>query len=157
MFFFKTKALHLLVVLVFLASSLSFTEAYAEPPYSGTVFVFPDTITADSASRLSDVRYSGQGTRQMFDRRKNSFDSYFAYLFTATCSDGLSVEFQINPEFGSGESAQQVAEFYALEIGRLPRSLRVDVRISWIHGGSHAWGGGCRTEARSWRFRPRPR
>lgn len=78
----------------------------------------------------------------MFDRRPNAFIVLDAYLFDATYSDGLSIEVQVNPEFGSVEAARTQAEKYAPVIGRLPRALRVSVETVWIHQGVNPFGGG---------------
>jgi hypothetical protein len=121
---------------------LLLSYAQAEPPYWGTVFDFPDTITEQTPSQLSTLTYAGQDTRTMFDRRTASFEEYRAFLFEAEYEDDLRIEIQVNPEFGSVDAAEEVAQFYAEEIGRLPRSLRKDVETSWIHQGSHSWGGG---------------
>jgi hypothetical protein len=78
----------------------------------------------------------------MFDRRVNSWIKNKAFLFDAFYSDGLKIEIQVNSEFGSQRSAQEVAEPYAFEFGRLPKCLRKDVQTSWIHKGNEKFGGG---------------
>ena len=55
------------------------------------------------------------------------------FLFPAEYDDGLSIEIQVNPEFGSPENAQIYALKYAEVIGRLTTELRKDVQSSWIH------------------------
>jgi hypothetical protein len=115
---------------------------HAEPPFSGTAFLDPDIITAATPTRFVAAVATGQAPRMMFDRRLNAFASYNAYLFQASYADGLQIEFQVNPEFGSVAAAQAVVEFYAPIIGRLPRGLRQDVQTSWIHQGDEAFGGG---------------
>lgn len=114
----------------------------AEPPFGGTAFLDPDIITAATPTRFLSAVPAGQAMRTMFDRRINAFASYNAYLFEASYSDGLQIEFQVNPEFGSVAAAQAVVDFYGPIIGRLPRGLRQDVRTSWIHQGDEAFGGG---------------
>lgn len=116
--------------------------ARAEPPFSGTAFLDPDIITAASPTRFLAAVPAGQAMRTMFDRRINAFASYNAYLFNASYADGLQIEFQVNPEFGSTGAAQAVVDFYAPIIGRLPRALRQDVQTSWIHQGDEPFGGG---------------
>ncbi|MEJ2206972.1 MAG: hypothetical protein P8170_23035, partial [Gemmatimonadota bacterium] len=56
--------------------------------------------------------------------------------------DGLSVEVQVNPEFGTVDAARAPAESYAEVIGRLPTALRRDVRTVWVHQGIEPFGGG---------------
>lgn len=114
----------------------------AAPPYSGTVFMDPGIITAADPTTFSRLTYSGQGERTIFDRRVNAFVQLNAHLFNATYSDGLQIEFQVNPEFGSVAAARAQAEYYAPVIGRLPRVLRLHVLTSWIHQGDQPLGGG---------------
>jgi hypothetical protein len=78
----------------------------------------------------------------MFDRRVNGWVTLDPYLFVASYDDGLSIEVQVNPEFGSVAAAQAEAEKYAEVIGRLPTALRLDVETSWIHMGVQPFGGG---------------
>ena len=125
-----------------LASLVLAAPACATPPFSGTVFLDEDIIPSDSPTRFVSASYAGQAQRTMFDRRLNAFASFNAYLFQASYSDGLQIEFQVNPEFGSVQAAQDVVAFYAPVIGRLPRALRVQVQTSWIHQGDEAFGGG---------------
>jgi hypothetical protein len=78
----------------------------------------------------------------MYDRRVNNWIKADAYLFLVTYDDGLITEVQVNPEFGSSMLAQAEAEKYAIAIGRLPTSLRQDVKTVWIHKGVYLFGGG---------------
>jgi hypothetical protein len=125
-----------------LALGLATLECAAEPPFSGTVYLDEDIIRSDAPTRYAGLVATGQGQRLMFDRRLNAFASFDAYLFQASYGDGLQIEFQVNPEFGSVAAAQQAVEFYAPVIGRLPRALRAEVQTSWIHQGDHDFGGG---------------
>lgn len=125
-----------------LALCLASMACAAVPPFSGTVFLDEDIIRAGDPTRYAGLVATGQGPRLMFDRRLNAFAMFDAYLFLASYSDGLQIEFQVNPEFGSVAAAQQAAEFYAPVIGRLPRALRSQVQTSWIHQGDEAFGGG---------------
>ncbi len=114
----------------------------ADPPYSGTIFIDPDIITADDPTTLVSVIAAGQGERTMFDRRVNDWITVTAYLFNATFDDGLGAEIQVNPEFGSSDAALVPAQKYAAVIGRLPTALRADVQTVWIHMGVEPFGGG---------------
>ena len=116
--------------------------AHAAPPFSGTIFIDRDIITASDATTFGGATYAGQGTRLMFDRRTNSFSNVSAYLFNATFSDGRTAEIQVNPEFGSAAAASVEALKYGPVIGRLPSALRDDVRTVWIHKGVQPFGGG---------------
>ena len=114
----------------------------AEPPFAGTIFIDPDIITASDPSTFQSVSYAGQQTRTMFDRRVNGWITVDAHLFSATFSDGLVAEIQVNPEFGTPAPAREEAEKYAEVIGRMPTSLRRDVQTVWIHRGVQPFGGG---------------
>jgi len=78
----------------------------------------------------------------MFDRRIEGWITVDAFLFIAHFSDGDDIEIQVNPEFGTVESALLRAEKYAPVIGRLPAGLRRDVETVWIHRGTNPFGGG---------------
>ena len=112
------------------------------PPFSGTIFIDPDIITAQDPTTFTGLTPAGRGMRSMFDRRVNAFVTLDAYLFNATFDDGLAAEVQVNPEFGSVAASQSVAQLYAREIGRLPTALRRDMRTVWIHQGVQPFGGG---------------
>lgn len=113
-----------------------------EPPFRGTIFINPDIITEDDPTAFVSLTYAGQESREMFDRRPGTRITVDAYLFDATFDDGLTVEIQVNPEFGSVENAQIEAEKYAPPIGQLATSLRRDVETVWIHKGDNPFGGG---------------
>lgn len=116
--------------------------AQAAPPYSGTIFLTPNLITAADPSDYAGATYTGQGVRQMFDRRVNAYVNYNAYLFDVVYANGQHVEAQVNPEFGSPAAAQAQVEFYATVIGRIPRVLRTQLTSLWIHAGDQPFGGG---------------
>ena len=89
------------------------------------------------------MSYIGTGTRTMYDRRDGgAWITIEPYLFHANYNDGLEIEVQINPEYGSIENAKIQAEKYALVIGRLTTELRKDVKTVWIHKGFENFGGG---------------
>jgi hypothetical protein len=114
----------------------------AAPPFSGTIFLDPDIITADDPTAFTAVTEAGRGDRWMFDRRVNDWVYLNAFLFDATFDDGLTIEIQVNPEFGDTASALEEATKYAPVIGRLPSCLRADVETVWIHRGNMPFGGG---------------
>lgn len=112
------------------------------PPFSGTGFFDPDLITAADPTVFQTLTAKGQAERTMFDRRPAAFIKLNAFLFDAKYSDGLTIEIQVNPEFGSSAAAQLQAEKYAPVIGRLPKGLRMSVETVWIHKGIYDFGGG---------------
>jgi hypothetical protein len=126
-----------------LAGSPAVTVAYPipdDPPFVGTSFISPDIITASDPTALESVVANGQGSRTMFDRRVDAYVVVNARLFNATFEDGLTAEVQVNPEFDA-EQAFDHAFKYAVEIGRLPYVLRIDVHAVWIHDGVNPFGG----------------
>ena len=135
----------ILLILPFCLASILFCQSESlevDPPYSGTIFIDPDIITEDDLSTFIEAPYAGQGVRTMYDRRVNDWITVTAYLFDASFNDGLTSEIQVNPEFGSSDSAFIEAEKYGIEIGRLPTALRADVETVWIHQGTQPFGGG---------------
>jgi hypothetical protein len=104
--------------------------------------VDPDIVTSADRSTYLKVKYTGREKRSMFDRRKDAFINLKPHLFRATFADSRPIEVQVNPEFGNERQARKVAIKYAREIGRLPRSLRADVKTVWIHKGVQPFGGG---------------
>lgn len=117
-------------------------EGAIKPPFWGTIFVDKNIITDSDPNTYSNIRAIGQGKRTMFDRREEKFIERNAFLFEATYTDGLTVEVQVNPEFGSATMALPYAKKYARAIGFLPTELRKDVQTMWIHKGNKLFGGG---------------
>ena len=105
----------------------------ADPPFGGTIFIDPDIMTAEDPSTLQTVVYSGQEMRTMFARRAHNWVQRNAYIVDTAFSDGLTIEVQVNPEFGSPDEARAQAVRWAEEVGRLPRSLRTNVQTMRIH------------------------
>ena len=136
---------HYLFIPTFFIASILFCQSelpVLDPPYWGTIFIDPDIITENDITSFIDAPYAGQGMRTMYDRRVNGWITVNAYLFNATFDDGLTSEIQVNPEFGSSDTAFSEAEKYGIEIGRLPTALRNDVETVWIHQGTQPFGGG---------------
>ncbi|MDA1068618.1 MAG: hypothetical protein O3C43_19205 [Verrucomicrobia bacterium] len=117
-------------------------RSQAVPPFSGTIFLDPDIITSSDPTTFLSLTDSGKGSRVMFDRRLNNWVTLDAYLFNASYSDGPDIEMQVNPEFSDTAAARDQASKYAPVIGRLPKSLRMDVQKVWIHQGLQPFGGG---------------
>ena len=111
------------------------------PPFGGTIFIDPDIITENDPTTFISLSYAGTGSRQMYDRR-SGWVTLEPFLFPAEYDDGLTIEIQVNPEFGSRENAETYALKYAVVIGRLTTELRKDVETSWIHRGNEPFGGG---------------
>lgn len=121
---------------------LIWSVAGATPPYEGTIFIDPDIITASDPNAFRSMVYAGQEMRNMYDRRCTCFANYDAYLFDAVYADGLPIEVEVDPEYGSIAAAEVPAKLYATTVGHLPQVLRANVHKLWIHKGDEAFGGG---------------
>lgn len=119
----------------------AWNPASAAPPFTGTIFI-PAVITLHDPDAIRGVSYVGREMRSMYDRRCECFADYDAYVFDAVYADHLSIEVEVDPEFGSVAAAEAPAVFYATAVGHLPHVLRVDVHELWIHGGNEPFGGG---------------
>ena len=111
-------------------------------PYSGTVFISPNVLTASDPTSLKSVTYTGRGNRKQYDRR-SGWGTVNAYLFDVEYTNRV-IEFQVNPEFGSSDAARSQVDRYAPVIGRVPSLLLTDADTVWIHKGDESWGGGNR-------------
>jgi len=113
----------------------------ASPPYFGTIFNFPNIITASDPTSYTGITYAGRGSRLMFDGRYGGrWITVNAYLFTATFSDHSNVEFRCNPEYGYSDAYNQAAK-YANALGRIPEIFRSRVDIFDLNRGTSAQGG----------------
>jgi hypothetical protein len=127
------------VIVCYLIASSCFAN---QPPFDGTCYVSKDIITDSDPSAFDRLEPKRQKFHKMFDRRVDGWIYDKAFLFTAFYSDGLQIEMQVNSEFESTRAAQEVAQAYAIEFGRLPKCLREDVQTAWIHKGNEPFGGG---------------
>ena len=113
------------------------------PPFRGTASLDPDIIIPADPTDFVGLAPAGRGERFVYDRR-HGWITIQAYLFDATFANGLSAEFQVNPEFGTWTEAETAARAYAPAIGQIPVALREDVDAVWIHRGDEPFGGGNR-------------
>ena len=108
----------------------------ADPPFRGTVHdIDADIITDRDVTALISLEFTGRGIRTVFDRRPDDWVDIDAFLFDARFDNGHVIEVQVNPEFGDRSGAEEQAQRYAAAVGRLPNSLRAEVRTVWIHKG----------------------
>ena len=131
------------ISIVCLCAVCIFTQIkiFADPPYSETGFLNADILTENDTTTFVSITYTGQGDRLVYDRRVTDWITINAHLFDIVYSDGIETEAQVNPEFNQAE-AMEIAEYYAREVGRIPKVLRVDVDALWIHQGNEPFGGG---------------
>lgn len=111
-------------------------------PYGGTIFIDSNIIRSNDPTTFKSISYTGQGMRNVYDRRTNSFININAFLFDVTFTDGLKLEVQVNPEFSTVAAATTEAQTYSSVVGQLPYCLRKDVMYIWIHKGNQPYGGG---------------
>ena len=110
------------------------------PPFSGTVWVSPDILGESDPTSLRGVSYIGRGEREIYDRRPDRWITVNAYLFDARYA-GRSLEFQVNPEFGSRAAAREQVDRYAPAFGRLPAVLLSRAREVHVNAGQGDFGG----------------
>ena len=109
------------------------------PPFQGTVFITPDVLGPSDPTSLQDVAYTGRGERTIFDRRVAAWIPVDAYLFDVRYSGG-TLEFQVNPEFGSVDAARAEVDAYAPPIGRMPVALVSGLTYVTINAGTELFG-----------------
>ncbi len=128
---------------VAVGSLFFFGSGFADPPFSGTIFVDPDIITEADPSTFIEIEPIGEGVRQVFDRRINQWVNLNLHLFQLRFEDGIVVEARVNQEFGL-LTAATLAEKYGGVVGRIPAVLKTDVESLTIHDGVQLFGGGNR-------------
>jgi hypothetical protein len=79
----------------------------ADPPFSGTVFIDPDVITASDPTTFTRAHYCCIRERKMFDRRVNDTITVDAHIVDVSFSDSDPIQVIVNPEFYSSASAGQ--------------------------------------------------
>ncbi len=110
------------------------------PPYQGTVWISPDILGPSDPTSFEAVTYTGRGMREVFDRRVKEWITVDAYLFEAKFGE-RTVEFQVNPEFGSREAALSQVNVFAPAIGRIPAVLMTNLREIELNAGEGLFGG----------------
>lgn len=112
------------------------------PPYSGTIFNFPNAFKDTDSTTFIGISYAGQQRKTVYDRRPDGNITINAYVYTAVFDDAAAPwSIMVNPEF-SQDSAKSLAERYARNIGQMPYCLRVGMTGAVIHDGVNPWGGG---------------
>ena len=122
---------------------ITVASAISAPPYHGTAYLDPDIIIPSDPTDFLGLEPAGRGERFVYDRR-HGWITIQAYLFDVTFANGLSAEFQVNPEFDTWTQAEAAARAYAPSIGQIPLALRDDLDAVWIHRGDEPFGGGSR-------------
>lgn len=115
-------------------------EHTGNPPYEGTVWITPDLITPSDPSSLRSATLAGRGAREFWDRPAERWTTVDVYLFDARYG-GVEIEFQVHPEFGSGEAAEAEVERFAPPLGRLPSVLLSGVKEVEVSASNNLWQG----------------
>ena len=90
----------------------------------------PNVITPADPSWLRSVEYVGRGEREFWDHLSNGWVTRNVYLFDVQYGARQGVtEFQLHPEYGSREAAQEQVDVYAPMLGRVPMVLLSNVRV----------------------------
>ena len=113
-------------------------EHTGAPPYEGTAYISPRVIEPSDPTRFGSITYAGRGERRVYDQRPETWITINAYLFDVRY-EGQVVEFRVNPEFGSRETAQAEVETYAHALGQMPAVLLPGIRSVDINAGWGAW------------------
>ena len=94
-----------------------------------SLWINPNVITASDPSWLRSVEYVGRGERELWGFISYGWVARNAYLFDVQYGARQGVtEFQLHPEYGSREAAQEQVDVYAPMLGRLPLVLLSNVR-----------------------------
>ena len=125
---------------------LSIATGASAQPFGGTVFISPDVLTPADSSTFTGVEYTGRGQREIFDRRPNAWITVNAYLFAARYR-GATLEFQVNPEFGSVDAARAEVDAYAPALGRLPAVMLSRALKVQVNAGNELFGGNWRDQS----------
>ena len=111
-----------------------------DPPYSGTVYVDPNWITADDPSTFSRITPIGVETVTMYDRRVSDWVQVSAHSFSLDFLEGVSVVARVNPEFDAS-TAEGLASKWGYVLGQSPSGLTQKLEELHIQGGDELMGG----------------
>lgn len=132
------ELLALFLVITFFATFQA--EGQATPPFRGTVWVTPDILVSSDPTSFDTLTYLGRGMREVYDRRISRWVTVNAYLFDAKFG-ARTMEFQVNPEFGSVVAARTEVNKFTEAIGRLPKALLSHLREVEVNAGQGLFGG----------------
>lgn len=112
-------------------------------PFSSSLDIGSNIFVENDESVPFDTTYEGVSTREVLDKRVGEIAAIEMFIFTTVYADGVSVEYQVNPEFGDETSAQAKVLAYAQVIGQLPFVLRSGIDVITVHGGNELLAAGC--------------
>lgn len=141
---YRIALLTLMQILLLTEATTVDAQNESKPPYSGTIFLYPDLIKEDDPNAFQELKFLERTERAMFDRRVNRHQTSPVFLFEATFRDLDSIEVAVNREFETVEEATEQARRYTEAFGRLPAFLRTEIKALHIQAGTKPFGGGSR-------------
>ena len=94
-----------------------------------------DFITSDDSNAFKSLRFLGQGTREMPDKRNNKLKAKDTFIFEARFRDDSKVKIWAHSSFGSMEVAERYALMLSGPLGKLPELMRKKLLHVVIHKG----------------------
>lgn len=94
-----------------------------------------DFITSDDPNAFESLRFLGQGTREMPDKRNNKLMGKDTFIFEARFGDDSEVKIWAHSAFGSMEVAERYALMLSGPLGKLPELMRKKLSHVVIHKG----------------------
>ena len=101
-----------------------------------TVSTELDFITSDDPSAFESLRFLGQGTREMPDKRNNELFAEDTHICEATFRDDSKVRIWVHSSFGNTEMANRYALMLSGPLGKLPGLMRKRLSHVVIHKGN---------------------
>ena len=129
------KKKSLLVLFVFFSSPTFSQDGPNEPLYRNSIVSTSiDFITAEDACEFQSLNYSGQGQREMPDKRSDELMDENAFVFEAIFKDA-TIFLWAHSSFQTREAAEAVAEKLLCPLARLPKLMRTTLSHVVIHNG----------------------
>ena len=94
-----------------------------------------DFITSDDPNAFESLRFLGQETREMPDKRNNKLKAKDTFIFEAGFRDDSKVKIWAHRSFGSMELAEHYALMLSGPLGKLPELMRKKLSHVVIHKG----------------------
>ncbi len=124
-----------LVSAMYLSAADEGKEKGKEPESNGAHSVKPlfknsivstefDFITSDDSNTFKSLRFLGQGTREMPDKRNNKLKAKDTFIFETRFRDDSKVKIWAHSSFGSMEVAERYALMLSGPLGKLPELMR---------------------------------
>ncbi len=121
-------------------------EGNKKPPYSGTVWISDKIITPEDPSTYCGLTYEGLEDTFMSQYRghtpQSGWGMYFTrdtFHFKVEVSATHTINFNVNPDYGSQEAAEKDAAKYGKIIGQLPSALQNGIKQIYLHNnGNHS-------------------